>query len=117
MSNRLFQGIVYQMRDAVDRVIGVIDEGGIVIACSDLVRIGETKQDVRDELSYMTGSVVSGGYTYYPVIVYERNWKDLEILKSADIETEEAPETEMINLTETETLAGFQVFTDNSSNG
>lgn len=56
-------------------------------------------------------------YTYYPVIVYERNWKDLEILKSADIETEEAPETEMINLTETETLAGFPVFTDNSSNG
>ena len=68
MSNRLFQGIVYQMRDAVDRVIGVIDESGIVIACSDLVRIGETKQDVRDELSYMTGSVVSGGYTYYPVM-------------------------------------------------
>ena len=67
MSNRLFQGIVYQMRDAVDRVIGVVDEAGIVIACSDLVRIGETKQDVRDELAYMTGAVVSGGYTYHPV--------------------------------------------------
>ena len=67
MSNRLFQGIVYQMRDAVDRVIGVIDEGGIVIACSDLVKIGETKQDVRDELSYISGAVVMDGYTYYPV--------------------------------------------------
>ncbi len=68
MSNRLFQGIVYQMRDAVDRVIGVIDEGGVIIACSDLVRIGETKQEVRDELSYMTGAVVTGGFTYYPVM-------------------------------------------------
>ena len=26
MSNRLFQGLVYQMRDTVDRMIGVIDE-------------------------------------------------------------------------------------------
>ena len=56
------------MRDAVDRVIGVVDEGGVVIACSDLVKIGETKQDVRDELVYLTGSVATGGYTYYPVI-------------------------------------------------
>ncbi|MBR6916600.1 MAG: helix-turn-helix domain-containing protein [Clostridia bacterium] len=67
MSNRLFQGIVYQMRDAVDRVIGVIDESGVVIACSDLVRIGETKQDVRDEMAYMTASFVAGGFTYHPV--------------------------------------------------
>ena len=29
MSNRLFQGIIYQMKDAVDRVIGVIDETGV----------------------------------------------------------------------------------------
>jgi len=56
------------MRDAVDRVIGVIDEGGVVIACSDLVRIGETKQEVRDELAFMTGASVSEGYTYYPVL-------------------------------------------------
>ena len=69
MSNRLFQGIVYQMRDAVDRVIGVIDEGGVVIACSDLVKIGETKQDVRDGFSYMTSAVVFAGYTYYPVMI------------------------------------------------
>ena len=26
MSNRLFQGIVHQMRDSIDRVIGVVDE-------------------------------------------------------------------------------------------
>ena len=34
MSNRLFQGIIHQMRDTVDRVIGVLDENGSVIACS-----------------------------------------------------------------------------------
>ncbi len=67
MSNRLFQGIVYQMRDAVDRIIGVVDDGGIVIACSDLSKIGEARQSARDELVYTTETVVTGGYTYRPV--------------------------------------------------
>ena len=43
MSNRLFQGIIHQMRDAVDRVIGVIDDNGVIIACSELVTIGEMR--------------------------------------------------------------------------
>ena len=38
MSNRLFQGVVHQMKDAVDRVIGVVDENGVVVACSELVK-------------------------------------------------------------------------------
>ncbi len=41
MSNRLFQSVIHQMRDVVDRTIGVIDESGAVISCSDLTRIGE----------------------------------------------------------------------------
>jgi carbohydrate diacid regulator len=36
MPNRLFQGIVNQMREAIDRTIGVVDETGTVIACSEL---------------------------------------------------------------------------------
>ena len=41
MSNRLFQGIVHQMTDSIDRVIGVVDESGTVISCSELGKIGE----------------------------------------------------------------------------
>ena len=26
MSNRLFQGVIHQMKDAVDRIVGVFDE-------------------------------------------------------------------------------------------
>ena len=37
MSNRLFQGVVHQMRDAIDRTIGVIDESMAIIACSCLL--------------------------------------------------------------------------------
>ena len=39
MSNRLFQGVIHQMHDAVDRVIGVMDNAGFVIACSELIII------------------------------------------------------------------------------
>ena len=64
MSNRLFQSVIHQMKDTVDRVIGIIDENGVIIACSELVKIGETRQGVRDEIAYTNDAVVSGGYTY-----------------------------------------------------
>ncbi len=41
MSNRLFQGVIQQMRNAIDRTIGVIDADFNIIACSDLGKIGE----------------------------------------------------------------------------
>ena len=40
MSNRLFQGVVHQMRDTIGRVIGVINENSTIVACSELSRIG-----------------------------------------------------------------------------
>ena len=57
MSNRLFQTLLHQMKDVVGRTIGVIDENGIVIACSELSKIGESKQRIREELSYSADAV------------------------------------------------------------
>lgn len=68
MSNRLFQGIIYQMKDAIDRVIGVLDETGVVISCSELGKIGEVRQGVRDEISYASDVTTFGGYTYRPLM-------------------------------------------------
>jgi len=64
MSNRLFQTIIYQMKDVVGRTIGVIDDSGIVIASSELGKIGESKQRIREELTYSADSIVYEGYTY-----------------------------------------------------
>ncbi|MBQ2809638.1 MAG: helix-turn-helix domain-containing protein [Clostridia bacterium] len=64
MSNRLFQGVIHQMHDAVDRVIGVIDNAGAVIACSELSKIGEIRAQAREELSFTTDMTVIEGYTY-----------------------------------------------------
>lgn len=69
MANRLFQNVIYQMKTAVDRIIGVIDENGIVIACSELVRIGEVRQGVRDALTYSGDVAVFDGYTYRPITI------------------------------------------------
>ncbi len=72
MSNRLFQGIIHQMTDTVDRTIGVIDDTGVIIACSELVKIGETRQEARDEMAY-TASAVTVGATRIGLLALEPN--------------------------------------------
>ena len=72
MSNRLFQGIIFQMKDAINRVIGVIDENGVVIACSDLIKIGEVRTGLREEFNFSSEAVVTGGFTYRPIGTSQR---------------------------------------------
>ena len=64
MSNRLFQGIMHQMRDVINRTIGVIDSNSTVISCSDLARIGEVNEVVKLEAVDTTDCFVKDGYTY-----------------------------------------------------
>lgn len=64
MSNRLFQGVIHQMRDAIDRTIGVVDETSVIIACSELGRIGEVNESVTAEIMSSPGTFVVNGYTY-----------------------------------------------------
>ena len=73
MSNRLFQNVIHQMYDVAERHIGVIDESGIVIASSDPAKMGETKQRVREELSYSSNSVIYDKYTYRSVNAANKN--------------------------------------------
>ena len=64
MSNRLFQGVIHQMRDSIDRTIGVIDESSVIIACSELGKIGEVTESVTAEDIASQAAFVSGNYTY-----------------------------------------------------
>ena len=63
MANRLFQSVVFQMKDSIDRVIGVIDENFVVISCSELIKVGETV-DISHLVSHEGGTIVKDGYTY-----------------------------------------------------
>jgi len=66
MSNRLFQGIIHQMRDSIDRTIGVIDDTAHVVACSDLSKLDSSREYLALDLS--EGHVVArDGYTYKPL--------------------------------------------------
>lgn len=64
MSNRLFQGVIHQMRDAIDRTIGVVDEGSVIIACSELGRIGEVNDSITADNMASTEPFVVNGCTY-----------------------------------------------------
>ncbi len=65
MSNRMFQGVIHQTREAIDRTVGIVDENLTVIACSDLSRVGETSTLSAE--AFATGdSFVQDGYTYTP---------------------------------------------------
>lgn len=67
MSSKLFQSLVYQMHEAVDRDIGIIDDKGVIIACSQLPRIGENRKEIVDELSYNFDVITVDGFTYKPI--------------------------------------------------
>ena len=47
MSSRIFQSVIIQMKDATDRVIGVADNQGFVVACSELSMIGSFLEDMQ----------------------------------------------------------------------
>ena len=65
MSNRMFQGIIHQMKDAIDRTVGIVDESLTVIACSDLGRVGE-RSAISVEAFTGEETFVLDGYTYMP---------------------------------------------------
>ncbi len=64
MSNRLFQGVIHQMKDAIDRAIGVVDDTSVVIACSELGRIGEVIDNITTETLSSTAPFVINGQTF-----------------------------------------------------
>ena len=66
MSNRLFQGVVHQMRDAIDREIGVIDETGAIIACSELSKINTNNNYYVVDFGESHDIFVRDNYTYKP---------------------------------------------------
>ena len=66
MSNRLFQGLVNQMRDTIDATVGVVDDSATIIACSDLTKVGTTNEFVSLDLSDVHDIFIRDGYTYKP---------------------------------------------------
>ena len=68
MANRIFQGLVLQMKDSVGCTFGVIDAEGSVIACSELAWIGEQWADAVTASNASAGSLAHcAGKTFKPL--------------------------------------------------
>ncbi|MGI6578211.1 MAG: PucR family transcriptional regulator [Eubacteriales bacterium] len=65
MSSRIFQGMILQLKEATNRVIGVLDNAGTIIACSELSMIGKKREAAALELNNPNEGIVRlDGYTY-----------------------------------------------------
>ena len=60
MSSRIFQGVIVQMKDATTRCIGVVDEQGFVIACSELSMIGSRLDDFQAAVGEVQEQLFAG---------------------------------------------------------
>ncbi len=71
MSSRIFQGIVLQMKDATNRTIGVIDETGTVISCTDLGSIGKRRNLNEDQLEDIADGIIrADNATFKPLSTF-----------------------------------------------
>lgn len=68
MSNRFFQGVVYQLKESLDRVVGVIDENGTIVSCSDLIKIGEKRENIIPSVMATMDIVKDDECTYKPIL-------------------------------------------------
>ncbi len=66
MANRLFQGVIQQMKDTVDKTFGVLDDAMTVIASSELGKIGES---MSADFSGANETVTANGYTFKQIEV------------------------------------------------
>ncbi len=73
MTSSVFQGVITQMKDNLDRVVGVTDETGVVISCNNLSKIGEVKEFVTTERLTAQDSYVRDGYTYFMFSSIKKN--------------------------------------------
>ena len=68
MSSRIFQSIIIQMKDATDRCMGVVDDQGTVVACSELGMIGTQLDDFHGiQGDYPEQVFTTGSRTYKPI--------------------------------------------------
>ena len=59
MSGRIFQNVVLQIKDATDRVVGVIDAEGAVVSCSDLGMIGSKWPEYVEAINQADGALIA----------------------------------------------------------
>ncbi|MBR5022902.1 MAG: helix-turn-helix domain-containing protein [Oscillospiraceae bacterium] len=68
MSNSVFQGVIQQLKEASDRVFGVVDSEGFVISCTEPELLGERCQEAVLSLADSSEQSVSVGQKTFHAI-------------------------------------------------
>ncbi|MCL2088789.1 MAG: helix-turn-helix domain-containing protein [Oscillospiraceae bacterium] len=66
MSNKLYQNFIFQMKEAIGRTIGVIDDTSTVIACSELSKVGIVNDNINLPAMEEYELFIQGEITYKP---------------------------------------------------
>ena len=68
MSNKAFQNMLGKYKNIIGREIGVIDENGSIIACTDSGKIGKPRENICHEMKFYRDKAkdeyLKDGYTY-----------------------------------------------------
>ncbi len=87
MSSRVFQSVIVQMKEATDRVIGVIDADSNVISCSDTSMIGEKWPEAVIKLNSAPDSIVVVDKKTFKPLVSWSAYFDYAVFAEGDDDT------------------------------
>ena len=84
MSNRIFQSVIVQLKDATDRVLGVIDSEGIVVSCSDSSMLGEKWTDAALKVGSSFDAMLSFDGKTFKAIVGNSNYFEYAVFSGGE---------------------------------
>ena len=86
MSNSVFQNVILQLKEAADRVFGVIDTEGCVVSCTDVAQLGERWPDAALKVAGAGDLAVTFGQKTFRGIVSSTNVLEYAVFCSGDDE-------------------------------
>ncbi len=104
MFARVFQNVINQLKEGINRKIYVLDDAGTVIAGSDLINVGETRPEA---LGYFESDapVVIAGNTYFPMGSYNMP-ENVIIIEGDDAEAADICKVLSVSFNNIKTLYG-----------
>ena len=84
MSNSVFQSVILQLKEATDRVFGVIDTDGYVISCTDPAVLGERWADAALKINGSDQQTVTFGQKTFRAIMSSTNVFEYAVFCAGD---------------------------------
>ncbi|MDP4180136.1 MAG: helix-turn-helix domain-containing protein [Bacillota bacterium] len=71
MHAKLYQNLIHQIKETITAEFGIIDENGVIVACSDEMKIGSTSEDAMEIIHSDERILCIGGVSYQKI--FNRN--------------------------------------------